>query len=188
LGIPASTNPAGRSRSLQLPIAVFIPIVVLLASFSLSLCARNVLPLACAGRYHRQDIRMLSHAGRCLWPCERTWFGRHRCTLIFFLASSVLAGKLSSCTLLLGLVLSTHTHTHTRDTHCCSFASYLHASFLVLGKLCSAFTTWVITEDDDNKECESKVILPFHDWGLLTQKLEENRRGNITGWRLQMYH
>ncbi len=37
LGIPASTNPAGRSRSLQLPIAVFIPIVVLLAPFSLSL-------------------------------------------------------------------------------------------------------------------------------------------------------
>lgn len=36
------------------------------ARSSLSLSARNVLPLACAGRYHRQDIRMLSHAGRCL--------------------------------------------------------------------------------------------------------------------------
>jgi hypothetical protein len=53
----------------------------------------------------------------------------------------------------------------------------------MLGKLCSAFTTWVITEDDDdNKQYKSQVILPFHDWGLLpTQKLEENWRGNIMG-------
>jgi hypothetical protein len=55
LGIPASTNPAGRSRSLQLPIAGFIPIFVLLAPLSLCLCARDT-----------QDVITGKTSGCCL--------------------------------------------------------------------------------------------------------------------------
>jgi hypothetical protein len=73
LGIPASTNRAGRSRSLQLPIAVFIPIFVLLAplslSLSLSLSARDVQDVVTgktSGCCLVQDVVTGKTSGRCL--------------------------------------------------------------------------------------------------------------------------